>query len=546
MERKPPNTVSALKPHSAIPLTETTTVFQAAAYMAAKRHDAILIVNADGELSGIITDRDLAYRVVALELNTDATPVSTIMTRNPASVTTIDPAMDALNKMMAGKFRHLPVVHEIHDYYDGMVHVNTIDPSQANVFGIIDITKCLYDQIERLEKAQLSSQKLKDALMNAEDILPNMVGNSSYQAFANMIHSKMELQTLSNLMDIDPLQAPLVNLNSSVLDAVKQMADARTTGVLVVDTVESGSKLVGIFTTKDLVLRVLAAKLDPAATIIDRVMTPNPDFISPDITLLDALKKMHSNKYLHLPVVKDGTIFGMADVLKLTYHLLRQINETERQEGPGPIWDRFWEESSKKSSDIGTQSYLSGSQHARYISYSDDGDTIDPDDSASMITPSSSLLKSQIGRAEDEFVFKFRDEVANKTTRFTSNIRDLDAIRVFIANKVFQTYGGRFDKNSIHLCYMDEEEDLVNLITDRDLEDGVLMAKSSGLKSLVLMLDRRRMKFKNPRLDKMKSIETIQNDDFGLTQQFEIVFPIIVSGAIVAAGVYLLSRPFRY
>eukprot|EP00842_Homolaphlyctis_polyrhiza_P001086 jgi/Hompol1/1979/HPOL_005808-RA len=54
--------------------------------MAAKRHDAILIVDADGELSGIVTDRDIAYRAVAESLNAKTTLVSQIMTMHPVAV----------------------------------------------------------------------------------------------------------------------------------------------------------------------------------------------------------------------------------------------------------------------------------------------------------------------------------------------------------------------------------------------------------------------------------------------------------------------------
>ena len=51
--------------------------------------------------------------------------------------------------------------------------------------------------------------------------------------------------------------------------------------------------LAGIFTTKDVCLRVLAQGLDPATTSIVRVMTPRPDTASEDMTVKDALRKMH-------------------------------------------------------------------------------------------------------------------------------------------------------------------------------------------------------------------------------------------------------------
>ena len=76
------------------------------------------------------------------------------------------------------------------------------------------------------------------------------------------------------------------------------MKEHRTTAVCVM---ESGGapgappRIAGIFTSKDVVLRVIAAGLDPARCSVVRVMTPHPDCVNPTITIMDALKKMHSS-----------------------------------------------------------------------------------------------------------------------------------------------------------------------------------------------------------------------------------------------------------
>jgi CBS domain-containing protein len=47
-------------------------------------------------------------------------------------------------------------------------------------------------------------------------------------------------------------------------------------------------------------------------------MTPNPDCVSADLTVLDALREMHDHKYLHLPVRdEDGSVLGVVDVMEL-------------------------------------------------------------------------------------------------------------------------------------------------------------------------------------------------------------------------------------
>ena len=67
------------------------------------------------------------------------------------------------------------------------------------------------------------------------------------------------------------------------------MRDNKSSAVLVLDE----QRLIGIFTTKDIVLRVLASSLDPTTTTVIRVQTPHPDTVQVDTTMLDALRKMH-------------------------------------------------------------------------------------------------------------------------------------------------------------------------------------------------------------------------------------------------------------
>lgn len=158
----PRGTVASMNPEPAVALHASAKVFEAAAYMAAKRQDAVLIVDGEGHLAGILTDKDLAYRVVANGLDPRTTAVSQAMTANPVSVTTNSNATEALNKMVAGHFRHLPVVESDDESSEDSVHVpghaqssaagpsmsGSSSPGSAStssnsggVVGILDITK---------------------------------------------------------------------------------------------------------------------------------------------------------------------------------------------------------------------------------------------------------------------------------------------------------------------------------------------------------------------------------------------------------------------
>jgi CBS domain-containing protein len=95
---------------------------------------------------------------------------------------------------------------------------------------------------------------------------------------------------------------------ASVLDACNRMRDDRAGSVLVIN--RSGH-LVGIFTGRDAVCRVLARSRDAATTPLVEVMTANPMTMSPDQTTIDALRMMRSGGFRHLPMLQHGRIVGL-------------------------------------------------------------------------------------------------------------------------------------------------------------------------------------------------------------------------------------------
>ena len=86
-----------------------------------------------------------------------------------------------------------------------------------------------------------------------------------------------------------------------VIDAAKIMKEHRVGAMLVVDR-----KLVGIFTERDALFRVVAEGLDPNKTKLAAVMTKDVKTISPEKPFADALHMMAEGKFRHVPVV-DGT-----------------------------------------------------------------------------------------------------------------------------------------------------------------------------------------------------------------------------------------------
>jgi CBS domain-containing protein len=93
----------------------------------------------------------------------------------------------------------------------------------------------------------------------------------------------------------------------TVSEAARQMAKRKVGAVLVVDN----EKLVGIFTERDAVFRVIAEDRDLHATRLSDVMTPSPKTVGPDKSFGYALLLMHENGFRHVPVIDKGSLVGI-------------------------------------------------------------------------------------------------------------------------------------------------------------------------------------------------------------------------------------------
>jgi CBS domain-containing protein len=94
-----------------VQLPASATVLDAARLMYQHRIGCLPIIE-EGRLRGIFTERDALYRVMAVGRDPGITPLTGVMTPNPATVMPETRAVDALRIMRDGGFRHLPVVSE--------------------------------------------------------------------------------------------------------------------------------------------------------------------------------------------------------------------------------------------------------------------------------------------------------------------------------------------------------------------------------------------------------------------------------------------------
>jgi CBS domain-containing protein len=94
---------------------------------------------------------------------------------------------------------------------------------------------------------------------------------------------------------------------NTVSQAARLMAGKNTGALLVVQ----GNQLIGIFTERDLVFRVIAEGLDPKETLLSAVMTPSPITLDPSQSYGHALVIMQENGFRHVPVLDKGVVIGI-------------------------------------------------------------------------------------------------------------------------------------------------------------------------------------------------------------------------------------------
>src|SRR5215467_3361465 len=87
----------------------TRTVLEAARFMMEHSIGALPVLR-DGELAGIISERDIMNRVVAVGRTPGTTAVSEVMTANPRAVQSDETIEECLFIMREFGFRHLPIV----------------------------------------------------------------------------------------------------------------------------------------------------------------------------------------------------------------------------------------------------------------------------------------------------------------------------------------------------------------------------------------------------------------------------------------------------
>lgn len=123
----------------------------------------------------------------------------------------------------------------------------------------------------------------------------------------------------------------IVASDTLVSECVRRMASERIGALVVME----GEKLLGIFTERDALIKVLAGGLDPGSTKVAKVMTKDPYHVPPTTAVGEAMTLITRRRFRHLPIVEGGVLLAVVSSGDLIYWLVKdQMEEVQTADSP--------------------------------------------------------------------------------------------------------------------------------------------------------------------------------------------------------------------
>ena len=118
------------------------------------------------------------------------------------------------------------------------------------------------------------------------------------------------MSTVAKILETKGRDVVSIDGGATVLDAAHRMNDKRIGAVVVTNQ----DQVVGIFTERDVLYRVVAKQLDPAKTAVRDVMTSPVACCDPRMTREECRSVMRQRRVRHLPVVENGQLVGIVSI----------------------------------------------------------------------------------------------------------------------------------------------------------------------------------------------------------------------------------------
>jgi CBS domain-containing protein len=138
-----------------------------------------------------------------------------------------------------------------------------------------------------------------------------------------------------NILELCDRQSALVRVGASVAEAIRIMLSCGVGGVAVLD---EDRHVLGIFTERDVLVKLALSRRDPSTTPILDLMTTGVETAKADITAGEALSLMLERHFRHLPIVDDaGRLLGILSLRNLLQgradDLSRELDALEQYYG---------------------------------------------------------------------------------------------------------------------------------------------------------------------------------------------------------------------
>jgi CBS domain-containing protein len=138
--------ILADKGREVVTIDPTASLAEAVRLLAEKRIGAALILGADQRIAGIISERDVVRSLAARGAAALEEPVNRTMTRKVETCNESEPVANIMERMTAGKFRHMPVV------------------DQGRLVGVVSIGDIVKHRVHEMERESVA---MRDYIMTA-------------------------------------------------------------------------------------------------------------------------------------------------------------------------------------------------------------------------------------------------------------------------------------------------------------------------------------------------------------------------------------------
>lgn len=117
-----------------------------------------------------------------------------------------------------------------------------------------------------------------------------------------------------------------IHRDANTLDAARLMNERHVGAVVVVDY---DGRVIGMFTERDVLTRIVASQRDPGRTFVDTVMTPDPVTCTAETPIDDLRRVMRQRRVRHIPVIdSEGVAVGLVSIGDLNAYESRSLHDT--------------------------------------------------------------------------------------------------------------------------------------------------------------------------------------------------------------------------